>query len=57
MAKIIVEIEVDGNEEAALEVVDGVLDAGVFQDAINGWERDEGSVRVTSAVCRQAEER
>jgi hypothetical protein len=47
---IVIELEIDGDEQDAADVVDRVLDTGILQDAINDHEFDAGPVRVTSAV-------
>lgn len=56
MTKIIIELEIEGDVDDAFHVVDKVLDAGVFQDAINEYEHGGDSVVVTSAVSRGADE-
>lgn len=38
--KVAIEIVLDGEPSDAVSVVDRVLDAGIFQDAINDWEVD-----------------
>lgn len=45
-----VDLDVDGDPGAALGLLDNVLDAGDFQDAINDWDDDECDVRVASIV-------
>lgn len=47
-----VRLEARGKAGAALDVVDRVLDAGIFQDAINEWECDE-MVHVLDASVRE----
>ena len=43
-------IEERGNVDAR-HIVNEILDAGVFQDAINEYETDDGTVRVRSVIC------
>lgn len=52
MAKIIVELEIDGDPADAYHVVDSLLDGGVFQDAINEHDFDAGELRVTRATVK-----
>ena len=52
MAKVIIELDVEGTEEDAAYVVGEILDSGVLQDSINDHEYDAGGLRVKSAVCR-----
>jgi hypothetical protein len=50
---ITIQIDFDGSDEA-LGMVDDMLDAGVFQDAINEWATDRGvDVDITSALCSE----
>lgn len=52
MIRLIVELEIEGDEKNAYAVVDDILDGGVFQDAINDHDGDAGPLRVKSAVVR-----
>lgn len=54
VVKVVVEMEKIECDDAsdAFHVVDEVLDAGDFQDAINEHEFDAGSVLVKSVVVR-----
>lgn len=48
-----IDLEVEGDEQDALHVVDTLLDAGFFQDAINEHDvEDAGELRVKSIVVR-----
>lgn len=50
---LVVVLEIEATEAAhAFDAVDAVLDAGVFQDAINDHGDDCPPVHVRSAVCR-----
>lgn len=58
--KVLVNIELeieapddDGSPQAVFGLVDGLLDAGFFQDAINDHEEDDvPDLKVVSALCR-----
>ena len=52
MSKFIIEIEIDGDEDAASAAIDSALDAGVLQDYINDYDHDEGPLEVSSAVVK-----
>ena len=52
MPTIHVMLEIEGKAADAYHVVDSLLDAGFFQDAINDHDADAGDLHVTSAVCR-----
>lgn len=54
MIRLVVELEVEGDEANACAVVDDVLDGGAFQDAINEHDCDAGPLRVKSATVRPA---
>jgi len=43
-------LEISGDPAAALDVVNNVLDDGVFQDAINEYETGGGPIHVESAL-------
>lgn len=52
-APLTVILEIEGPEEDALAVVDALLDAGFFQDAINDHDVEGcAKLRVKSAVVR-----
>jgi hypothetical protein len=57
--KIIVELVIEADDVAnAADVVDAVLDSGVFQAAINEWNPPlEGDVKVKSAIVSAADAR
>ena len=48
---ITVELEIRGKKGDAFYVVDSLLDAGFFQDAINAHDCDAGKVHVEAATC------
>lgn len=48
---LVIELEIDGDPSDAFDVVDGLLDAGFLQDAINDHDRDAGPLHVVSAVA------
>jgi hypothetical protein len=51
--KVLVQLEIEGDDEAAFDVVDHVLDTGVLQEAINDHALDDaGKLCVTSALSR-----
>lgn len=52
---VIVKLEIDGSASDAFHVVDSLLDAGFFQDAINEHDvEDCGPLHVTSAMSEAA---
>lgn len=52
MAVIWVKLEVDGDADEVMDVVDSVLDNGDFQDAINEYARNnDKDVEVDSALA------
>jgi len=56
MVKVIIELEIEGDLQDALDVVDALLENGVPQDEINDHEYpDRGPLHVTSATCRAGE--
>jgi hypothetical protein len=51
-------LEIDGDPEEAYDVVEGLLDNGVFQDPINDYHsevRGSGALHVKSAIARTFE--
>ncbi len=51
--KIVIELEIEGDPRDAYHVVDRLLDAGFFQDAVNDHDvEDTGVLHVKSAVHR-----
>jgi hypothetical protein len=50
--RVIVTLELLGDPASAQHVVDAVLDAGVFQDAINDHDCDAKPLRVLAASAR-----
>lgn len=58
LVKLVVELEIEAEDASdAYELVNDVLDNGVFQEAINDHDSEScGPLHVTSCVCRQAEE-
>lgn len=51
--KILIELEIDGDPQDALTVVETMLDNGDPQDTINAHEHEAaGPLHVTSATCR-----
>lgn len=52
MAKIIIELEIDGDADDAAYVAGEILDEGILQDAINFHEFDASELHVESAVVR-----
>lgn len=52
LTTVTVVLEIEGDPADALHVVDALLDAGFFQDAINDHDADAGPLHVKSAVAR-----
>lgn len=51
-AVIAIRLEIEGDADGALEIVDGVLDYGSLQDRINDHDNDDvGPLHVISAVA------
>jgi len=53
VVKVIVELEIEGDEDHAFGVVDSVLETGVFQRAVETFEEDVPNVRVVRASVRR----
>ena len=52
MPKVIIELEIKGDAEDALTVVENLLDNGVPQDSINDHDcEDAGELKVKNAIC------
>jgi hypothetical protein len=51
-AKVVIHLEIEGSAADAYYVIDGILDAGFLQDAINEHDADCGVLHVRSAVVR-----
>jgi len=47
--RVVVILDIEGDPDDALYVVDSVLDVGLFQDSITGHDADAGPVKVVSA--------
>lgn len=56
MARVIIELEVDGDLDDATYVIDEILESGLLQDAIADHDFDAGDVNVTSALVRGVED-
>lgn len=55
--RITVVLDIEGDANDASHVVDSLLDAGFFQDAINEHDVDDcGELHVTSAIVTTTEE-
>lgn len=56
-ARVVIILDIVGGDESdACDVVDRLLDGGLLQDAINGFEGDAPALKVTSALVRPAPE-
>lgn len=55
--RVVITLDIEGGDESdACDVVDRLLDGGLLQDAINGFEGDAPALKVTSALVRPAPE-
>lgn len=48
MARVIIELEIQGSAEDAIAVVEAILDNGDLQELVNN---DESPLHVTNAAC------